>query len=176
MSDLIRVSGIWMKPKGQESKSTCTNTVTSSRTLVKSHEVFQKGSPKAVLEKSWSEKFHIKLTQKRLLWSPFWSYITTCNFIEKEPHHSYFPMTFEKIFQNTVLCQNTGKATEGSEVFVRMCFSKKLIWRISPNSSKRNYDGFSLVKKQPETLFRKDCITAVFLCHRGNKSMFKIHS
>ena len=87
-----------------------------------------------------------------------------------------FSNTFEKIFQNTVLCQKTGKATEGTEVFVRICFSKKLIWRISPNSSKRNYDGFSLVKKQPATLFRKDSITAVFLCHRGNKSMFKIHS
>ena len=29
-------------------------------------------------------------------------------------------MIFEKIFQNTVLCQNTGKATEGTEVFVRI--------------------------------------------------------
>ena len=111
------------------------------RTLVKSHKVFQKDSPKAVLEKSWSEKFHKKFTQKRLLWSPFFSYLTTCNFTEKEPHHSYFPMTFEKIFQNTVLCQNTGKATEGTEVFDRICFSKKLIWRISQNSPKRNYDG-----------------------------------
>ena len=36
-------------------------------------------------------------------------------------------MTFEKIFQKTVLCQNTGK---GTEVFVCICFSKKLIWRI----------------------------------------------
>ena len=35
-------------------------------------------------------------------------------------------MTFEKIFQNTVLCQNTGKATQGTEVFARICFSKKL--------------------------------------------------
>ena len=99
MSDLIRVSGIWMKPKGQESKSTCTNTVTSSRTLVKSHKVFQRGSPKAVLEKSWSEKFHKKLTQKRLLWSPFWSSITTCNFIEEEPHHSYFPILLRRFFR-----------------------------------------------------------------------------
>ena len=140
-SDLIRATGTWMKPKGQVSKFTCTNTVTSSRTLVKSHKVFQKDSPKAVLEKSWSEKFHKKFTQKRLLWSPFFSYLTTCNFTEKKPHHSYFPMTFEKIFQNTVLCQNTGKATEGTEVFVRICFRKKLIWRISQNSSKINYDG-----------------------------------
>ena len=126
MSDLIRALGIWMKPIGQVSKSTCTNTPTYSRTPVKSQKVFQKDSPKAVLEKSWSEKFHKKFTQKRLLWSPFLSYLTTCSFTEKEPHPSYFPMTFEKIFQNTVLCQNTGKATQGTEVFVRICFSKKL--------------------------------------------------
>ena len=140
MSDLIRASGIWMKPKGQVSKFTCIYTVTSSRTLVKSHNVFQKDSPEAVLEKSWSEKFHEEFTQKKLLWIRFFSYLTTYNFTEKEPHHSYFLMNFEKVFQNTVLCQNIGEATEGTEVFVRICFSKQLIWRISQNSSKRNYD------------------------------------
>ena len=36
-------------------------------------------------------------------------------------------MTLEKVLQNTVLCQNTGKATERTEVFVRICFSKKRI-------------------------------------------------
>ena len=36
-------------------------------------------------------------------------------------------MTFEKIFQNAVLCQSTGKATEGTEVFVQIYFRKKLI-------------------------------------------------
>ena len=140
MSDLVRALGIWIKPKGQVSKITCTNTVTSSRTLVKSHKVFQKDSPEAVLEKSWSEKFHKKFTQKKLLWIPFFSYLTTYNYTEKEPHHSYFPMNFEKVFQNTFLCQNIGEATEGTEVFIRICFSKQLIWRISQNSSKRNYD------------------------------------
>ena len=44
-------------------------------------------------------------------------YLKTCNFTKKEPHGSYFPMTFEKIFQNTVLYQNTGKGTERTEVF-----------------------------------------------------------
>ena len=82
--------------------------VTSSRTLVKSHKVFQKHSPQAVLEKSWSETFHIKITQKRLSWSPFLSYLTTCNFTEKEPHHSYFPMAFGKIFHvRTLVKQQT---------------------------------------------------------------------
>ena len=57
-------SGIWMKPKGQVSKFTCTNTVTSSRTQVKSHKVFQKDSPEVVSEKSWFEKFHKKFTQR----------------------------------------------------------------------------------------------------------------
>ena len=71
-------------------------------------------------------------------------------------------MTFEKIFQNTVYCQNTGKATEGAEVFDRICFSKKLISRISKNSSKRNYDGVFLVKRQPATLLKKDSITVIF--------------
>ena len=135
MSDLIRASGIWMKPKEQVSKFTCTNTVTSSRTLVKSHKVFQKDSHEADL------KNFTKIHKKKLLWIPFFSYLTTYNFTEKEPHHSYCPMNFEKVFQNALLCQNTGKATEGTEVFVRTCFSKKLIWRISQNPSKRNYDG-----------------------------------
>ena len=134
----IRASGIRMKPNGLVSKFICTNTVTSSKALLKSHKVFRMDSPKAVLEKSWSEKFHKKLTQKKLLWSPFFSYLTTCNFTEKEPHHSYFPMIFENIFQNTVLRQNTGKATEGTEVFVRICFSKKLIWRILTKFIQKN--------------------------------------
>ena len=70
MSDLIRASGIWMKPKEQVSKFTCTNTVTSSRTLVKSHKVFQKDSHEAVLEKSWFEKFH-KNSQKETIMNSF---------------------------------------------------------------------------------------------------------
>ena len=35
-------------------------------------------------------------------------------FTKKEPHDRYFSMAFEKIFQNTVLCQNTGKGAEKS--------------------------------------------------------------
>ena len=95
----IRASGIRMKPNGLVSKFICTNTVTSSKALLKSHKVFRMDSPKAVLEKSWSEKFHKKLTQKRLLWSPFWSSITTCNFIKEEPHHSYFPILLRRFFR-----------------------------------------------------------------------------
>ena len=124
-----------MMPIVQVSKFTCTNTVTSSRTLVKSHEVFQK-----VRQSYFRKKLIWKISQKirsKETSSPFFSYILTC---KKQPHHSYFPMTFEKIFRNTVFCQNTGKATEGFEVFIRICFSKKLISIISQNSSKRNYD------------------------------------
>ena len=73
---------------------------------------------------------------------------TIMKFFFQLPHNlelhckrSYFPVTFEKNFQNTLLCQKTGKATEGTEVFVRICFTKKLIWRISQNSSRRNFDG-----------------------------------
>ena len=145
MSDLIRTSGMWMKPKGKVSKSACANTLTSARTLVKSHKVFQKDSPEDLLEKSWSEKFHKKLTQKRLLWSRFFSYLTTCNFTEREPHHSYFPITFEKIFQSTVYVRTLVKKQKKLK-YLSACFIKKLIWRISQNSSKRNYDGYFLVK------------------------------
>ena len=51
------------------SKFTCTNTVSCSRVLVKSHnlKVFQKDLLEAVFEKSWSEKFHKKFTQNKLL-------------------------------------------------------------------------------------------------------------
>ena len=80
--------------------------LTSSRPLVKSHKGLQRDSPEAVLEKSWSENFHKKFILKKLLWSPFFSYITSYNFTEKEPHHSYFPMTFEKISQN-IVCVRT---------------------------------------------------------------------
>ena len=94
-----------MKPKWQVSKFACRNPVTSSRPLVKSHKGLQRDSREAVLEKSWSENFHKKFIQKKL-WSPFFSYITSYNFTEKEPHHSYFPMTFEKISQN-IVCVRT---------------------------------------------------------------------
>ena len=130
MSDLIRTSGMWMKPKGQVSKSTCKNTVTSARALVKSHKVFQMDSPEDLLEKSWSETLHKKFTQKRLLWSPFFSYLTTCNFSEREPHHSYFPMTFEKIFQNTVYVRTLVKKQKELK-YLSACFSKKLIWKFT---------------------------------------------
>ena len=130
MSDLIRTSGMWMKPKGQVSKSTCKNTVTSARALVKSHKVFQMDSPEDLLEKSWSETLHKKFTQKRLVWSPFFSYLTTCNFSEREPHHSYFPMTFEKIFQNTVYVRTLVKKQKELK-YLSACFSKKLIWKFT---------------------------------------------
>ena len=65
-------------------------------------------------------------------------------------------MTFEKIFQNAVLCQSTGKATEGTEVFVQ----KKLWWTTF------------LVKWQPAILFEKGLHHSFFLCHGDNKSVY----
>ena len=89
------------------------------------------GFARSCFRKKLIWKVFTKNSPKRnYYWNPFFSYLTTCNFTKKEPHHSYFLMTFEKIFQNTVLCQSTGKATEGTEVFVLMCFRKKLIWGI----------------------------------------------
>ena len=123
MSNFIRASGIWMKPKGQVSKFTCTNTVTSSRTQVKSHKVFQKDSPEVVSEKSWFEKFHKKFTQRNYheFLSSVTSQLTTS--LKKNPITVIFWWIL-KVFQNAFLCYNTGKATEGTEVFVRICFSK----------------------------------------------------
>ena len=106
MSDLIRASGIWMKPKEQVSKFTGTNTVTSSRTLVKSHKVFQNDSPEAVLEKSWFEnnsqriypeetimnsflqlphnlQLHWKRTPSQLLSDEFWKGFSECSFMSE---------------------------------------------------------------------------------------------
>ena len=71
MSDLIRASGIWMKPKEQVSKFTGTNTVTSSRTLVKFHKVFQNDSPEAVLEKSWFENNSQKIYPEETIMNSF---------------------------------------------------------------------------------------------------------
>ena len=95
---------------------------------------------------------------------------------------SYFPMLFEKIFQNTVLCQKTGKATEGTEAFVRICLTKMLIWRISQNSSRRNFDGvlFSLssslqlfLKRTPSQLFSY-VTEAIRVCLKCILKIFKI--
>ena len=129
MFDLISASVIWMNPKGSLSKFTCTNTVTSSRAL----SWFRK-------KLIWkiSPKIHLKETIIEVLFSVTSQPATS---LKTNPITVFFLMTFEKIFQNIVLCQNTGKTTQGTEVFVRICFRKKLIWRISQTSPKRNYGG-----------------------------------
>ena len=43
----------------------------------------------------------------------------------KRAHHSHVPVTFKTIFQNNVMCQETGKGTEETEVFARICFRKR---------------------------------------------------
>ena len=113
------------------SKFTWRNIVSSSGTLVKSHKglegtgSFAQSCFRKKLIWKISQKIHAKETiMKAFLELPqnlqlHW---------KKEPHQSYFPMTFEKIFQNTVLYQDTGKRTEKTEVFARICFRKKP-WR-----------------------------------------------
>ena len=73
-------------------------------------------------------------------------------------------MTFEKIFQNTILCQNTGKGTERTEVFD---FRSENFYKIHP---KETVMKSFFVKWQPATLLKKKSITVVFLCDRGNKN------
>ena len=61
----------------------------------------QKYSPEVVLEKSWFQKFQKIHLKETVMKSPF-SNVAAWNFIKKELHHSYFPMTLtNKIFQNS---------------------------------------------------------------------------
>ena len=157
-----------MIPKGQVSKFTCTSTVTSSRILVKT-----------VLEKSWSEKFHKIFTQKKLLRSPFSSYLTTRNFTEKEV---IFQCFLKRFFRILFYVRKLVKQQKDKEAFVRICLTKKLIWRISQNSSRRNFDGvlFSLssslqlfLKRTPSQLFSY-VTEAIRVCLKCILKIFKI--
>ena len=56
-----------MKSKGPESKFLWTNTVTSSRALVKSHKVLQKDSPEAFLEKKLIWEIPRKILRKETI-------------------------------------------------------------------------------------------------------------
>lgn len=70
--------------QGHLSKFTRKNTVTSFKTLVKSHYLHE-----LVLEKGWSEKCH-KSHLKESLIKSFFSYAATCNFTEQELYRSIF--------------------------------------------------------------------------------------
>ena len=181
--NLLKLASVWSHPhlgnlnEAQRAKVNIyrTNTVTSSRTLLKSHKVFQKDSSEAVLEKSYSEKFHKEFTQKKLLWSPFFSYLITCNFTENQPHHSYFPMTFEKTFQNTVLCQNTSNATEELKylsAYVLVKSWSEEFHKIHPKETKSSF----LVKWQlatPSQLYSY-VTEAIRVCLKHTFKIFKI--
>ena len=71
----------------QLSKFTQKNTVTSFKTLVKSHDLHE-----LVLEKGWSEKFH-KSHLKESLKKSFFSYAATCNLTEQELYRSIFQIS-----------------------------------------------------------------------------------
>ena len=87
----------------QLSKFTRKNTVTSFKTLVKSHDLHE-----LVLEKGWSEKFH-KSHLKESLKKSFFSYAATCILTEQELYRSIFQIScsvkhlwtdaFEKIIE-----------------------------------------------------------------------------
>ena len=144
------------------SRFTWRNTVTSYRTLVKPHkaldatERFTRSCFREKLIWKVSQKTHLKET----IWSLSFSFLKTCNFTKKEPHGSYFPVTFEKAFQNTVLC--TGKALakeqKETEVFISDLKSFTKVIR------EKVWWSLSLVKWQPPaTLLKKNSIAVIFL-------------
>ena len=79
-------------------------------------------------------------------------------------------MTFEKIFQNAVLCQKTGKETQRTEVFD---FRSENFHKIHP---KETVMKFFVSEVAVCNFFEKELHHSYFLCHIGNKNMLKIHS
>ena len=79
-------------------------------------------------------------------------------------------MTFENIFQNTVLCQKTDEGTERTEVFD---FRSENFHKIYP---KKTVMKFFVSEVVVCNFFEKELHHSYFLCHIDNKNMLKIHS
>ena len=79
-------------------------------------------------------------------------------------------MTFQNIFQNTVLCQKTDEGTERTEVFD---FRSENFHKIYP---KKTVMKFFVSEVAVCNFFEKELHHSYFLCHTGNKNMLKIHS
>ena len=79
-------------------------------------------------------------------------------------------MTFENIFQNTVLCQKTDEGTERTEVFD---FRSENFHKIYP---KKTVMKFFVSEVAVCNFFEKELHHSYFLCHIDNKNMLKIHS
>ena len=79
-------------------------------------------------------------------------------------------MTFQNIFQNTVLCQKNDKGTERTEVFD---FRSENFHKIHP---KETVMKFFVSEVAVCNFFEKELHHSYFLCHTGNKNMLKIHS
>ena len=73
--------------------------------------------PKAILEKPDLKKLTENSNERN--YYEVLSSVTSqpATSLKKNPLHGYFPMTFGKIFQKTVLWQNIGKGKEGTEAF-----------------------------------------------------------
>ena len=123
----------------------------------------QRDSPEAVLEKNWSEKFHKKLPQKKLLWSPFFSYVTTCSVTEKEPNHSYFPMTFEKIFRILFYIRTLVKEQKEQKNSPEYILEKRWSESFTKFIRKKLRRSPFLVKWQLATLLKNNFVTVIFL-------------
>ena len=79
-------------------------------------------------------------------------------------------MTFQNIFQNTVLCQKNDKGTERTEVFD---FRSENFHKIYP---KETVMKFFVSEVAVCNFFEKELHHSYFLCHIDNKNMLKIHS
>ena len=79
-------------------------------------------------------------------------------------------MTFENIFQNTVLCQKTDEGTERTEVFD---FRSENFHKIYP---RKTVMKFFVSEVAVCNFFEKELHHSYFLCHIDNKNMLKIHS
>ena len=133
-----------------------------------------------VLGKSWSAKFQ-KTHPNGTAMKPFFSQVTTCNFVEKKPHHSEFLMTFAKLFRISLdhwqCLIKSQRNWSNSKLFwteVEIVLEKKLI--------RKPWSHFSLShnlqlywKRNLSQLFSDDiCKTFedTFLCHNTGKFLY----
>ena len=116
---------------GQVSNFTLRNTVPSSRTLVKCHKDLKgtEGFARSCFRKKLIWKVSQKITTKETIMKSFFQLRHNLQRHWKRTQSQLFSDDFWKDFQNTVLYQNTGKGTEGTEKFARVYFRKKVIWK-----------------------------------------------
>ena len=118
------------------------NTVTSSRTLVKPHKGLKwtEGFARSCFRKKQIWKIPQKIHPKETIMKSFLQLPHNLQLHWKRTPWQLFSNDFWKKFLEYCFVSDTGNGTEETEVFARICFRKKLIWKISQNSTKRNCD------------------------------------